>query len=80
MPGGIQPPLDVLLNWPIPNYVDPPTKPSYVLIVACVLGPISIALLFARLWVRVRLQRNAGLDDWLMLASLVSLQLVFEVS
>jgi hypothetical protein len=55
----------------VPNYINPPTKSKYVLIAACVLGPISILLLLARLWVRIRLQRNAGLDDWLMLASLV---------
>ncbi|KAH5073595.1 hypothetical protein HBH95_151250 [Parastagonospora nodorum] len=70
MPGGIQPPIEELLSWPVPNYIDPPTKSKYILIVACVLGPISIILLLARLWVRIRLQRNAGLDDWLMLASL----------
>lgn len=28
-------------------------------------------MLFARLWVRFRLQRNAGVDDWLIVASLV---------
>jgi hypothetical protein len=73
MPGGIQIPLVQWLIWPAPNYKNPDTKPSYVLITSCILGPISIAILFARLWVRVRLQRNAGLDDWLMLAALVSM-------
>lgn len=72
MPGGIHPPLEQLLIWPTPNYVDPPTRSPYVLITACILGPISVALLFARLYVRIRMQRNAGLDDWLMLAALVS--------
>jgi hypothetical protein len=71
MPGGIQPPVDQWLKWPLPNYNDPPTRPLYVLLCACILGPISFAFLFARLWVRIRLQRNAGLDDWLMLASFV---------
>lgn len=73
MPGGIQPPLEQMLKWPVPNYIDPSTRSKYVLITACVLGPINTALLLARLWVRVRMQRNAGLDDWLMLASLVSM-------
>jgi hypothetical protein len=73
MPGGIQIPLVQWLLWPRPNYINPERKSPYVLIVSCVLGPISIAILFARLWVRVRLQRDAGLDDWLMLASLVSI-------
>jgi hypothetical protein len=78
MPGGIQPPFEVILTWPIPNYVNPPTRSPYVLIVACILGPISTILLFARLWVRIRMQRNAGLDDWLMLASLVSVVMILK--
>jgi hypothetical protein len=71
MPGGIQPPVEQWLAWPVPNYRNPETRPSYLLVFSCIIGPISIALLFTRLWVRVHLQRNAGLDDWLMLASLV---------
>jgi hypothetical protein len=71
MPGGIQPPVEQWLKWPLPNYENPPERAHHVLICACVLGPISIAILFARLWVRIRLQRNAGLDDWLMLAAFV---------
>lgn len=70
MPGGIHAPISQWLKWPIANYIDPPTQPKYVLIFSCVIGPISVALLFARLWVRLRIQRNAGWDDWLMLASL----------
>jgi hypothetical protein len=73
MPGGIQPPVEEMLKWPKSNYENPLTRPHYVLVTACVLGPLTVAMLFARLWVRVRMQRNAGLDDWLMLASLVSI-------
>ncbi|KAF2439559.1 hypothetical protein P171DRAFT_325707, partial [Karstenula rhodostoma CBS 690.94] len=72
MPGGI-PPLSVVLSWPTPNYIDPVTRPKVATIVACVFGPLTILLLSARLWVRIWLQRNAGLDDWLMLAASVSI-------
>lgn len=72
MPGGINVPLDVILAWPIPNYKDPSTQPRYVLAFSCIIGPISIAFLCARLWVRIHMQRNAGWDDWLMLAAAVS--------
>jgi hypothetical protein len=65
------PPLEVWLNWPRPNYIDPITKPKYVLVLSCILGPISIVMLLARLWVRLRIQRSAGWDDWLMLAAWV---------
>jgi hypothetical protein len=71
MPGGIQFPLEEFLKWPAGNYDNPITRPKHILILSCVLGPISVAVLFARLWVRMRMQRNAGLDDWLMLAALV---------
>jgi hypothetical protein len=71
MPGGIQVPIEQLLKWPVPNYHDPTTRPPVILVLSCIIGPISIALLCTRLWVRVHVQRSAGLDDWLMLASLV---------
>jgi hypothetical protein len=72
MPGGIHPPLEVILAWPKPNYVDPERRSNSMLIVSCVLGPITVALLLARLWVRIFHQRNPGWDDWLMLAATVS--------
>ena len=83
MPGGIHPPISQLLQWPTPNYIDPSTRPKYVLAFSCIIGPISIALLIARLWVRLRIQRNAGWDDWLMLASLlptITLTIIFPLS
>jgi hypothetical protein len=71
MPGGLRPPLEQFIAWPRPNYDDPITKPKYVLVFSCILGPISLALLVARLWVRLRIQKSAGWDDWLMFASWV---------
>jgi hypothetical protein len=41
-------------------------------VLAYVLTPITFFIVFARLWVRFRLQRNAGVDDWLMVAALVT--------
>ncbi|KAJ4350083.1 uncharacterized protein N0V89_008704 [Didymosphaeria variabile] len=73
MPGGIHPPLSVVLSWPTPNYVGPVTRPKVATILACVLGPLTMLLLFARLWVRIRIQQHAGLDDWLMIAASVPL-------
>jgi hypothetical protein len=71
MPGGIQVPLEQWLVWPVPNYINPHERSHSILICASVLGSFSILILFARLWVRIRLQQNAGLDDWLMLAAFV---------
>ncbi|KAH7371592.1 hypothetical protein BKA66DRAFT_423792 [Pyrenochaeta sp. MPI-SDFR-AT-0127] len=71
MPGGINPPLVQWSKWPNPNYINPTTKPKHILFAACFFGPLSLLVLSARLWVRIRIQRNAGWDDWLMLASWV---------
>ncbi|KAH7412092.1 hypothetical protein DE146DRAFT_265919 [Phaeosphaeria sp. MPI-PUGE-AT-0046c] len=69
MPGGLHPPIEVMLSWPRPNFIDPETKPNSLLFIACVLGPLTIILLFVRLWVRIFHQRNPGWDDWLMLVA-----------
>jgi hypothetical protein len=75
MPGGIHPPLEVIASWPAPNFHNPDTRPKTILILACVLGPMTVCLVLARLWVRIRMQNKAGMDDWLMIAALVSLSL-----
>ncbi|KAH4057468.1 hypothetical protein HBH64_059660 [Parastagonospora nodorum] len=82
MPGGLRPPLEQFIAWPRPNYDDPITKPKYVLVFSCILGPISLALLVARLWVRLRIQKSAGWDDWLMFASwfpMMALTVIFPL-
>jgi len=71
MPGGIHPPIEEILRWPRPNYVNPITRPDTVLILSCVFGPITFAMLMARLWVRVFHQRTPGWDDWLVVAGTV---------
>ncbi len=73
MPGGLHAPPEVLAHWPQPNYDNPVTHGRGVLIVACALGPLTLAIIFARLWVRFRIQRNAGIDDWIMVFAVVSL-------
>ncbi|KAF2475582.1 uncharacterized protein BDR25DRAFT_279724, partial [Lindgomyces ingoldianus] len=83
MPGGIHPPLEVIASWPAGNYIDPPTRPKAVLIVACVFGPLSLGILIVRLWVRIRIQHNTGLDDWLMLAAIfpmIALTVLFPLA
>jgi hypothetical protein len=72
MPGGINPPLAVVLTWPKPNFVNPERQPKTMLLVASVLGPISTTMMLTRLWVRIFHQRTPGWDDWLMLAATVS--------
>ncbi|PVI02442.1 hypothetical protein DM02DRAFT_492362, partial [Periconia macrospinosa] len=71
MPGGIHPPIEVILSWPVPNYDDPVTRPMVGTVLASIFGPISLFLVFARLWVRIYMQRNPDWDDWAMLAAVV---------
>ncbi|KAF3037464.1 hypothetical protein E8E12_002512 [Didymella heteroderae] len=70
MPGGPHPPLSVIATWPPPNLVNPEGRGRVTTVIAGVLSPITFFVIFARLWVRFRLQRNAGWDDWLMIAAL----------
>lgn len=71
MPGGIHPPLSVIETWPTPNYVNPVTASSSTAISAGILGVISLVVVGARMVARFSVQRNAGIDDYLMLFALV---------
>lgn len=77
MPGGPKPPLEVIASWPAPNYINPEGRGTVTSNLAYVLSPITFFIYFARLWVRFFLQRNAGIDDWLMVAALVSNSPIF---
>jgi len=72
MPGGIHPPLSVIASWPHPNYVDPVTRGNGALVLCTFFGVIVAMAFGARLWARFVILRNAGIDDWLMIAALVS--------
>jgi hypothetical protein len=65
------PPLSFILEWPPANYTDPPLRFKAVLITACILAPLTLLIVGARTWARAYIQRNFGLDDWLMVASMI---------
>jgi len=68
---GLLPPVSVFAAWPLPNYEDPVTRSKAVLITSCTLGSIMLAVVGARIWARAVIQRNSGVDDWIMLAAMV---------
>ncbi|KAF3005201.1 hypothetical protein E8E13_010809 [Curvularia kusanoi] len=70
MPGGPHPPLEVIASWPPANLVNPAGRGRVTTWLACAFSPITFFCIFARLWVRFRLQRSPGWDDWLMIAAL----------
>ncbi|KAK5108050.1 hypothetical protein LTR62_008824 [Meristemomyces frigidus] len=66
------PPLDVLLTWPAPNYVDPPTRGNACLIVNVVF--ITLVLITVALRFYCRLAAGTilrwGVDDYMILLAL----------
>ncbi|XP_014551867.1 hypothetical protein COCVIDRAFT_30669 [Bipolaris victoriae FI3] len=68
---GVLPPLEALAKWPQSNYDDPITRPKVVPALAGVLGTIMIVIVAARTWARFVVQRNGGLDDWIILLAMI---------
>lgn len=68
------PPASVVWSWPEPNFINPEYKSDETLFGVCVsllvLAAIAVAL---RLYVRIAILHNTGLDDWFVLAAIVSL-------
>ncbi|KAM7188873.1 hypothetical protein V8F20_010382 [Naviculisporaceae sp. PSN 640] len=65
------PPPEVIASWPTPNYVDPVTRGSSLIIVECIGISTALICLGLRLYVRIFLMRNTGWDDWIMVAAMV---------
>lgn len=66
------PPLEVVATWPKPNHVNPEHRGPALLIVEISIMSVAILTLMARLYVRIFKVNKHGLDDWLMLAAMVS--------
>jgi hypothetical protein len=64
--GGLHPPSDVLLSWPRPNYINPEDRGWSSSIVLLVMLGITFFVFIARIWARLAIGKNAGLDDILM--------------
>jgi hypothetical protein len=71
MPGGTHPPLSVILHWPNPNYVDPPRHGAGFTVGITVVTALTVLTVCARLWARLLLQKNGGIDDAVITAAMV---------
>jgi hypothetical protein len=69
-------PLEVYLSWPKPNYVDPVTRGQGMLIVSCVLLPLSFGSVCLRVYRKAIQVRQFGWDDALIVAAAVSFEAV----
>lgn len=67
------PPIEVLLSWPKPNYVDPATRGPASLIVEIVFLLLAITAVSLRFYCRISIKRWCGLDDRMIALALASL-------
>jgi hypothetical protein len=75
------PPPEIQKTWPKPNYIDPTTRGSVLMIVELSLLPVAMVVVFLRMWVRIAWLKRAGIDDWSMVLAMVrrpALQVVVQ--
>lgn len=65
------PPAEVLLSWPLPNYVNPVTRGGAALIVNIITIIIATIVTGLRIFTRLRITYTPGLDDLVIVISLV---------
>ena len=65
------PSLQIIESWPKANYENPTTGGLYNLVIPIVLFPIVYIMVILRFYTRIRITKNFGLDDWLILMSTV---------
>jgi hypothetical protein len=70
MPGGLHPPISVLLSW-TPDAIDPPSRGWAIVILVVVLLSLTYLVVGFRLWARFGIAKNSGIDDWLIMFNMV---------
>lgn len=66
------PPASVEASWPTPNYVNPETRGPLLLRVESTLLVLSVIVVSLRAYVRGRMIRNFGWDDWFIFMAMVN--------
>lgn len=66
------PPTEVLLKWPSPNYENPKTRGSALLVVNLICISLVVIIVGLRLYTRLVIKRWFGVDDVFILLALVS--------
>jgi len=72
MPGGLTPPLSVIQSWPAPS-PNPIHRDWTMPVIVLCLSTISITVVIARLWARLVIKKNEGLDNLFIVLAVVSL-------
>ena len=68
----LHPPLSVVATWQ-PNFINPETGGTDVIVVVAVLLALGYIVVAMRLWARFVMAKNAGIDDALILFNMVPL-------
>jgi hypothetical protein len=72
MPGGLHPPIAVILSWSSKvNYIDPPTRGWSMVILCTVLLTCTYIVVGMRLWARLVVAKSGGIDDALIIFNMV---------
>ncbi|EUC40350.1 hypothetical protein COCMIDRAFT_109065 [Bipolaris oryzae ATCC 44560] len=71
--GGLHPPPEVMLNWPKPNYVNPEERGWAAPVILLVFLGVTFLVYVARMWARIAISKNTGLDDILISAAMIPL-------
>lgn len=71
--GGLYPPISVVISWPAPNYINPTTHDWKGPIILMSVMAFTFTVFTARIWARMVVGKNAGLDDLLMSIAMIPL-------
>jgi hypothetical protein len=67
------PPLEILLSWPAPNYIDPVTRSAVqIWVTTGIFLFLACACVLFRLYARIFVRRWYGFDDFFVVAATVS--------
>ena len=67
------PPPEVVGSWPKPNYIDPETRGNGLFVVVLLFVLLCLVVVAARLYARIKILKAPGVDDVLIVISMVSL-------
>jgi hypothetical protein len=66
------PPLEVIVQWPSPNYKDPETHGPAIVVVNIIFSVIVLVAFAGRIYSRLVIKRWLGVDDVMCVLALVS--------
>jgi hypothetical protein len=73
------PPITVIAQWPTPDYADPVTHGPAILIVNVMFIVLVLVAFVGRFYSRIVIKKWLGIDDFMCVLALVSLQSNFQL-